>query len=359
MLIAKSQKSELILASRQLEKSAAYSCPSCHRAVYLKTGPVTRPHFAHFQKEACDVFSEGETEEHLEGKLQLREWLERQKVTVEMEAYLPELKQRPDLLVHLGEQKLAIEFQCSSIPIAKVVERTQGYLMAGYQVVWILGEKFRYERKLTAFQKACLAEVKEQLVLFHYSVTKERLEYWYGFQLSQKQKMSGHKKSLRKGCVLRLDLSDKTKRKDSINYEIAHHKLMRQFANGNAKHIQQLFYEKGETLVSLPKEAYTTLPHEWMIHTHPLEWKLRFIWWLETFPLKTIITKRMLWKWLETVSYYAMPQMTDTQRMQPLLEWIETLTQTNVLKQIRFGKWSIQQYPKRFKHLEDKLKIVS
>jgi hypothetical protein len=45
------------------------------------------------------------------------------KLSFQVEAYLPTLKQRPDLLIG----KIAIEIQCSPLPIKRLVERTETY----------------------------------------------------------------------------------------------------------------------------------------------------------------------------------------------------------------------------------------
>ena len=68
------------------------------------------------------MFSEGETEEHLSAKELLYEWLTDE--TIEIEAYLPDLQQRPDLLVG----KTAIEVQCSALSWSRFVQRTEKYL---------------------------------------------------------------------------------------------------------------------------------------------------------------------------------------------------------------------------------------
>lgn len=55
-----------------------------------------------------------------------------------LEAYLPRLRQRPDILL----ANLAIEIQCSRLSHQRFIERTQNYLNNSYQVWWILGNSF-------------------------------------------------------------------------------------------------------------------------------------------------------------------------------------------------------------------------
>ena len=356
MLMAKMANQQLVTASHQLTKEDKYYCPACQKGVHLKQGAVMRPHFAHFKAEACAAFSEGETAEHLEGKVQLREWLECLNIRVEMEAYLPELKQRPDLLVVTDERKVAIEFQCSGIAVEKVEERTRGYRQAGIEVVWVLGEQLAASKKLTAFQKACLTNVGGELLLFHYSVKKKRLDYWGDFQLTQKGRMQSQKKCLFKDSRLRFEKLEKPGKRQRVNMEIEYQKMMRQFYGEQLREFQAILYEKGETHISLPKEVYVRCSKEWMIPYHPLEWKMAFIWWLEEFGLRTVLTERKIREWAKQLAYHTMPQVTEEQQLRPVMEFIEILTEAGVLKRFRLDKWTLIEYPKRFKNLEEKLK---
>lgn len=359
MLIALQNNATLIEASRSLSKEETYQCPSCKSPVHLKVGAVMRPHFAHYQNRACQVFSEGETAEHIQGKMHLKEWLESQDIEVELEAYLPELQQRPDLLVTYHGQKIAIEFQCSSLSIHKVTERTAGYLKNGYRVIWILGENFTYKNQLTAFQKSCLTHLEENLVLFHYSVTKKRLEYRYNFTLKQNKKMDHYKKSIHFGQALNFRL-DKKKRADlkPLDVEMEHMKMLRQLTASPSygKAFLQLLYDEKDTLVSMPKEVYEVVPHEWLLYSNAYEWKMQMIYWLEEKSLRTVITEKQLKAFMKTISYYTIPQASTVQRLAPIFEFIDILTQADVLKQIRFDKWVLINYPKHYRYLEDKFK---
>lgn len=122
------------------KKKHSYYCPSCKEKVILRVGEKVIAHFAHLANADC-VQSNGEGEYHEEGKLLLYEWLLKQNLKVELEKYLPELKQQPDLLVDLNGRKIAIEYQCSRISNEEIINRTQGYTKQGIQVIWILGMK--------------------------------------------------------------------------------------------------------------------------------------------------------------------------------------------------------------------------
>ena len=110
MLLAMNEQ-QIVTYAHQAKRSQHYFCPACKQQVQLKRGKHKIAHFAHFKHQACESFSEGETAEHLRAKNQLYQWLLQQNLPVQMEAYLPLLKQRPDLLVG----KIAIEMQCSPL----------------------------------------------------------------------------------------------------------------------------------------------------------------------------------------------------------------------------------------------------
>lgn len=357
MLIAMNKKEELIEAKRDLNKEENYYCPACKSPVHLKAGSIMRPHFAHYQNSNCDVFSEGETAEHIEGKQQLKEWLETADIPVDLEAYLPGLKQRPDLLMELEDRKIALEFQCSQIPIHKIIERTQGYLENGYEVIWILGKNFEWKNQLTAFQKSCLANIENNLVLFHYSVDRKRLSYRYHFLHKQTQKLFHTKRSLRHGQPLRLNLDVmKSFESNSLNIELEHKKLLRQltYSKKYGKSFLHTLYDDKETLVSMPKELYQVVPSEWIYYTHNYEWKYQFVKWLEQHSINSILTKKNLLQFLSEIKLHQIPQATGEQLLQPVFEFMDILTESGVLKQLRLDKWSIKEYPKRYKYLEDK-----
>ncbi|MBP2099265.1 competence protein CoiA [Enterococcus rivorum] len=150
MLIACDENNQLVSLMSESEeliekiRGSKLYCVSCGEQVRLKNGQRKIAHFAHISKKTCDSFSEGETEEHLFLKQALASWCERDGLDYEIEAYLPELNQRPDILIG----KLALEVQCSSISKDRLLQRTRNYLEAGYYPIWICGEKLAPKNKI-------------------------------------------------------------------------------------------------------------------------------------------------------------------------------------------------------------------
>ncbi|WP_181313693.1 competence protein CoiA [Planomicrobium soli] len=168
-------KEELAAARRKTQ----FSCPTCGSSVILKVGEVKTPHFAHKNLSHCASYSEAESSMHLHGKLLLYQFFLSQNLTVELEKYFPVIRQRADLLIN---QHTAIEFQCSPIPAAQIMERTLGYTRSAVQTIWIgglsepLAEGIQ-ELKLTHWKKEMLLETQKSPYLLLFSPKENRFYY--------------------------------------------------------------------------------------------------------------------------------------------------------------------------------------
>lgn len=148
MLQAQSNKGELItLVSLTEEEIHAYKtdrqfyCPVCKEHLIIKAGKTMVPHFAHYPKSKCPKGKGGEGAYHERGKLLLYQWLQSQYLDVELEPYLKEIKQQPDLLLKINDKRIAIEYQCARIPIGHIQRRNEGYKQVGIIPIWIVGAR--------------------------------------------------------------------------------------------------------------------------------------------------------------------------------------------------------------------------
>ncbi|MFD1548478.1 competence protein CoiA [Levilactobacillus fuyuanensis] len=124
------------------ERLQDYCCPTCQQRVTLHHGTHVQPYFAHRPREACTIFSEGETQQHLRGKRQLMTFFESWGV-VSLERILPDIQQRADCWVEREKKcPIAIEFQCSPIMTSQVLGRTRGYQKLKVYPFWILGSRY-------------------------------------------------------------------------------------------------------------------------------------------------------------------------------------------------------------------------
>nr|WP_084226110.1 competence protein CoiA family protein [Planococcus salinarum] len=108
---------------------------------------------------------EAESSLHLQGKILLHEFFTSKNFPVELEKYLPEIRQRADLLV--GGQT-AIEFQCSPISAKDVVRRSAAYAGMGVKPTWIFGSR---EEPVNSIQVIRLMEFQKEM-LIHQKWTK-------------------------------------------------------------------------------------------------------------------------------------------------------------------------------------------
>lgn len=144
LLYALSEKN-IYVNAKQATRDNKYICPGCQKKLILRQGKAKVPHFAH-HKFQCNIFSEGESSEHLQGKNFLMEISRTRYQKVELEAYLSDLKQKPDILVN---NQIAFEFQCSPISVQKMVSRSKGYKKKQLRYFWFLGKRHFLKRKMT------------------------------------------------------------------------------------------------------------------------------------------------------------------------------------------------------------------
>ncbi|NQJ21828.1 competence protein CoiA [Streptococcus suis] len=153
MLVALDEDRQIFNLLENPAPQGRYSCPGCGGLVRYKSGKVLRSHFAHVTLRDCTYFSENESAQHLSLKSEIYSWLV-EKEQVELEKCLPKIGQVADLLVNNG---LALEVQCSSLPISRLQVRTKAYYDTGYQVVWLLGKDLWLKERLTNLHKQFLS----------------------------------------------------------------------------------------------------------------------------------------------------------------------------------------------------------
>ncbi|QEA59403.1 competence protein [Leuconostoc koreense] len=146
MIIACDSNKKYVRAD-EANKSNDYFCPGCHEKVILKSGEVKQKHFSHCSGTACVTFTENESVQHLAGKLQIASKLQYYG-NVQIEAVLPEIQQRPDILLIHKNKRIAIEYQCSPISQKRINMRNKGYLTENIQVIWVLGQTY-FNRVMT------------------------------------------------------------------------------------------------------------------------------------------------------------------------------------------------------------------
>ncbi|WP_274309254.1 competence protein CoiA [Solibacillus daqui] len=173
MLVAHNENKQLFVLHRQfsrdelqlLKKQQQFFCPQCNEPLQLKIGQIRIPHFAHFHNSECDnLFSERESEAHLLGKQHLYELFEKLQLSPILEPFLPQIQQRPDILIEHHNRLFAIEFQCSQLALGLFTSRTKGYLEVNVTPIWIVHTPFEKLKGL-GIQKIKINQTMSQYLL--------------------------------------------------------------------------------------------------------------------------------------------------------------------------------------------------
>lgn len=358
MLIALDTNNQLIDAAtiKSIEQNDYY-CPSCRESVFLKKGLKKVPHFSHYKKSDCNQFSEGETQEHLNGKRFLYEFFKPDVDEIQMEAFLPEINQRPDILLTLGKKKIAIEFQCSPISIQSVNDRTKGYHSAGYEVIWILGSPIRLEKRLTQLHIAMMNQfILTSPSILQLDLKHHRLLLYYHF--NKLTTIIWSTAVLTKFCsnidLTTNQMTTNLSRLNSIKMDIRLLKRMNYHKANNSRDFFRCLYEHGDNLYSLPKIIFYTCKWEWCIITPGYEWKYSLLCWIESFQEKTVISLKQVQNWLEvqceeeSIKVSIMPNVSDNYGLLSVFHFIKTLEKEGLLKEIKPNYWVLIRRANRY-----------
>lgn len=364
VLIAIDNSENGIIAS-EAKAVNKFRCPVCHEKVYLKKGKLKIAHFAHQKNSDCSSYSEGESIEHLQGKLDLYEWIKNTGVQVELEVFLSEIKQRADILFVHNKDLIAVEFQCSPLSIEEVCKRTRGYHSIGIKVIWIAGSKLAIKGKLTALQRSLIGEDRRKgFYFFHYNVLEKQVWCYsllegLGYSVEQTGRCLLDLSTQEKGANIQLKSHTRVISLKEKENKLSKLRLMSLYRNHYYLNFFQLLYESRITLDSLPDEIYHSLTSEWIIKTVSFEWKLRLMLWLRSLPVNVVVTKRLLKTQMNSfivnkhVIMYHFPNITRSCCEIPFEEFIEVLVQYKCLKKIKDSKWRVNSKHPFFKKTAD------
>lgn len=351
MFTAVDSQHNIILANEYAGDRTCY-CPGCREDLVFRQGMVNQAHFAHKCHSLCQTFSEGETRAHIEGKLLLFEWFKKEEIKVELEAYLPELNQRPDLLIKYKGRLIAIEYQCSPISKEKIKSRTEGYVRNDIKVIWILGEKLKVKRTLTsrhydylslnkrgAFSLFQLDEKKRRMEVVKdircsiEGVTFTRSNISFSDSFSYVWSVYNHQCQSRSPVPL-----DRPKEEKTI-YQLSYYK------DDRARRFFELLYINGMNVVSLPDVVFYSVSEEWYIKTLSYQWKLLLFLWLKDFPSYQVLTVNRLsrkieeWNKEEDIVFHYLPGIREDHKLSPFLQFLNHLCYKGYLCEAGDSKW--------------------
>lgn len=121
-----------------IKDKSLFICPECKSTLIFVDGLEVIKHFRHKVKSDCDF--EPESEDHLEMKMFVKEFLDLRKDEVEVHLGFA----KPDLLIK--SDMIAIEVQKSNISKKRFLERCFNYTQNGIAVMWIFHESLLMEK---------------------------------------------------------------------------------------------------------------------------------------------------------------------------------------------------------------------
>ncbi|WP_423189704.1 competence protein CoiA [Alkalibacterium sp. f15] len=351
MFIAIDKQHNIIKAS-DYRNNKEYFCPACKEELIFKNGSIYQSHFSHKNNSDCQTFSEGETPEHMEGKLLLYKWFKKEKIEVQLEAFLPALKQRPDLLIDNKGTNIAIEYQCSPISKETIISRTRGYNINGYNVFWILGQKLKVLEKINTKHFSYIStDSRERYYLFQLDQKRRRLEILSDFSGSQSE-LHYTIKSVSVSSTLKDVFGDSVNKERSVHDNKKNKEEQKEYLyqrsfykHEKSRFFFELMYKSGLSVESLPDSIFCIVRSEWMIATFSYQWKLLMLIWLEEFEPYQVITKNVLvrkikeWETEKVVAFQIMPNVNTANLYRPFFEYIEALCKNEIIKKVGDEKW--------------------
>jgi competence protein CoiA len=273
---------------------AQFFCPACHGEVIIRNGTQIPAHFAH-RSNACTA-SEPESGEHLQGKLLLAEMGRSSGWNAELEVYVPEIKQRIDVLLTRGDKRVALEFQCSPIAVPLLAARTAGYRHINLPVRWILGHRYN---RLGAALKFAVQDDAGHLCTEHLDVQRKELR----LRVDLHSNFCAEQVSWPVPTQLKVtgQMPDLVKSANSVTAAL-------HYRSPKIVRLQNACYARGLNLAGCP----------WVVHAHCLElaglalpeWALR-VYWLLQFTGRPISAHANAQFWAQAVQ----------KRKMPLIDW--------------------------------------
>src|SRR5690625_4316052 len=96
--------------NRLKQDRISFYCSACNQEVIIKAGTNIIARYVDRSIVKCHSREGSEGVYHEKGKLLLYQCLKRQGLSIHLEVYLPEIKQRLDLILTIHNKKIAIEY---------------------------------------------------------------------------------------------------------------------------------------------------------------------------------------------------------------------------------------------------------
>ncbi|MGR3763552.1 competence protein CoiA [Rossellomorea sp. NS-SX7] len=280
-----------------------FLCPHCSSPLILRVGNMKIPHFAHTSKSPCILGSKKETPNHVLGKALLYQRLLQLFEDVKLECYVKELNQIPDLLITMKGELVAVEIQCSTIPLSEINQRTQGYRKKKIHPLWMLTQPLtsRDPLRLTGFQQGFIRFSEDlHYFLLHFDPEKKSFTIFphlipitaNSFFSSKPIFIPLHRFNLPISIAPQKDF-DYQFLKSWMHYRKKWMQNKINFPRSRKDRFLIEVYEEGDTFLYLPLFiGVPVIPHMNICKTHPVEWQYYI--WKDVIKKNRTFTKEMI-----------------------------------------------------------------
>lgn len=357
MLQAITRERKLIIPALQKKNNIQqlrrndYFCPSCKERVILRAGDYVIPHFAHQRTSSCPE-RQGETKNHLHGKLQLFHWLSLQNLSPYLEHYLPEINQYPDIQLSFRKKHFAIEYQCAKIPAKEILQRSNGFYQMDIYPLWILGAN-RLQRigthmlKIDTFTSRVIHQFAPHLPtqLFYYSSQQNQLLFISDIYFTQRNR------ALARFTYTPLKMTQFSQLFNST--QLATASLFRNWLPlkqdirlsnrpmyGKEKEFRIWLYEKGFHVQELPSIVFLPNKAQYRMNTPLLHWQAKFvIEFLHPLMQGRSFTIRDIYSYLGFSRLLQSPLLNTSFRNDPVWLYLQQLSQLGIISQTPNQQW--------------------
>ncbi len=364
------QGKEILIASQSSKqindlRQEKFICPHCFERVIIRAGPKTIPHFSHQRLSNC-TSHKGESDYHERGKLLMYQWLKRQQLSVQLEPYLQEIKQIPDILLTINNKNIAIEFQCSKISPEIINKRNQGYQQLKITPIWILGAKLlkRYNHKqfkIDFFTSHFIHRFPKlpQNILFYFCPHTEQ------FQIINHLYFVSPNRAIAKLKIKKLpstaftnlfDFSPLNQRKlftiwleEKQRFRLNYSKMSR-----NELNWQKWLYDRGLFKENLPSYIYLPTTSQYLFKVPPWQWQTKLIILIiDPLPVGGSFTLEHLTKLFNQQMYHRKQFPLIRTNHHPIKEYLRYLISIDLINEISGNHYIKKQQIQFYQNIEE------
>jgi len=376
VLQAKNKQGDLVTLAmlprkqiKMLRNKERFFCPECGEAVIVRAGTKIIPHFAHRSNVNCTNYARGEGVYHEQGKLLLYKWLLSQHISTELEPYLPDIRQRPDLFIRINQRKIAIEYQCARMPLEVIRKRNEGYQKANITPIWILGaNQFKrianYQLQVNSFTLQFLHQFSVDMptCLYYFCPQQQTFCLVRDLVISKPNRAIATFHFTRISQMSFLDLFTENSLSNKKLYtlwkkEKKRFRLTRSRAYGKELLWRNWLYEKKVPIDQLPSLVHLPIRSQHLFSVSPWNWQSRFL--LDFFhplPIGSSFSLSQIEQFLHRHIYHKNTFPLLKNNPSPIKEYIAYFIQLRIIDQIKPNQYVKRQDVRFYSHIEEALK---